>query len=215
MSNKIIKIFAFICCFVVGCILLYSYCNINKNTIDIQEPQRIEIKDTAAYANRIEEWLVPDSLSPQREELITVTALLSAYDEAPNFDILSKSYLEDNDIIYEHSLEESLNSYFNDYELDYVAISKNLMPDEIFELVRAGIPVVSWITSNGEMPQWNSTKNGQYENYSNEMTAIVCGLEGSNVILSNPLHGMISMDIDKFIVLYDACGCHALWLKQL
>lgn len=215
MSNKTIKIFAFICCFVVGCILLYSYCNINKDTIDIQEPQRIGIKDTAAYANRIEEWLVPDSLSPQREELITVTALLSAYDEAPNLDILSKSYLEDNDIIYEHSLEESLNSYFNDYELDYVAISKNLMPDEIFELVRAGIPVVSWITNDGELPQWTNNKNDRYGEYTNQMTAIVCRIDGNNVILSDPLHGMVSMDIDEFTILYEACGCHALWLKQL
>ncbi len=85
--------------------------NSNKDIINIQEPQIVEIKDTAAYASRIEEWLVPDlSLSPQREEIITVAALLSAHNKAPNLNILSKFYLEDNDIIYEHSLEKIFKS---------------------------------------------------------------------------------------------------------
>ena len=94
-------------------------------------------------------------------------------------------------------------------------MSKNLMPDEIFELVRDGIPVVSWITNNGELPQWIDSKNDRYSEYTNQMTAIVCGIEDNNVILSDPLHGMVSMDIDEFIVLYEACGCHALWLREL
>lgn len=214
MSNKITKVFAFIY-LIAGCILLCIYWNPNKDTTNIQEPQLIEIKDTAAYASRVEEWLVPDSLSPQREELITTAALLSAYNKVPNLDILSKFYLEDNDIIYEHSLEKSLNLYLDDYELGYMAMSKNLMPNEIFELVRAGIPVVSWITNDGELPQWNGNKNDYYENYSNQMTVIVCGIEGNDVILSDPLHGMTSISIDEFTILYEACGCHALWLKQL
>ncbi len=214
MSNKTTKVLAFIC-LIAGCVLLCINWNSNKDTINIQESQTVEIKDTAAYAGRVEEWLVPDSLSPQREEIITVIALLSAYDKAPKLDVLYKFYLEDNDIIYEDSLAKSLNQYFNDYELKYMAMSDNLMPDEIFELVRAGIPVVSWITNDGELPQWIHNKNGRYSEYTNQMTAIVCGIDGNDVILSDPLHGMISMDIDEFTVLYEACGCHALWLKQL
>lgn len=214
MSNKTTKILAFIC-LIVGCVLLFMYWNPNKDVVNVQEPQTVEIKDTAAYASRIEEWLVPDSLSPQREEIITVEALLSAYDRAPKLDILYKYYLEDNDIIYEDSLAKSLNQYFNDYELKCMTMSDNLMSDEIFELVRAGIPVVSWITDDGELPQWTHTKNGRYSEYTNQMTAIVCGIDGDDVILSDPLHGMISMDINEFTVLYEACGCHALWLKQL
>lgn len=214
MSDKITKVFIFIY-LILGCILLCIYWNPNKNTTNIQEPRLIEITDTAAYANRVEEWLVPDSLSPQREEIITVAALLSAYNKTPNLDILSKFYLKNNDIIYEYSLADSLNLYLDDYELGYMAMNKNLMPNEIFELVRAGIPVVSWITNDGKLPQWNGNKNGHYEDYSNQMTAIVCGIDGNNVILSDPLHGMVSMNIDEFTVLYEACGCHALWLKQL
>ena len=214
MSNKATKVLAFIY-LIAGCILLSMYWNPNKDIINVQEPQIVEIKDTAAHASRIEGWLVPDSLSPQREEIITVAALLAAYNKAPNLDILSKFYLEDNDIIYEHSLEKSLNLYLDDYELGYMAMSKNLMPDEIFELVRDGIPVVSWITNDGELPQWTNNKNDRYGEYTNQMTAIVCGIEGNNVILSDPLHGIVSMDIDEFTILYEACGCHALWLKQL
>lgn len=219
MSNKTTKVLAFIC-LIVGCILLIVGCILlcipNKDvSTNIQEPQIVEIKDTAAYASRVEEWLVPDSLSPQREEIITVEALLSAYDKAPKLDILYKFYLEDNDIIYENSLEKSLNKYFNDYELKCMAMSDNLMPDEIFELVQDGIPVVSWITNDSELPQWTDNKIGKYSEYTNQMTAIVCGIEDNDVILSDPLHGMVSMDIDEFTVLYEACGCHALWLKQL
>lgn len=219
MSNKATKVLAFIC-LIVGCILLIVGCILlcipNKDiSTNIQEPQIIEIKDTVAYASRVEEWLVPDSLSPQREEVITVTALLSAYNRAPKLDVLFKYYLEDNDIIYEDSLEKSLNLYLDNYELGYMAIGKNLMPDEIFELVQDGIPVVSWITNDGELPQWTDNKIGKYSEYTNQMTAIVCGIEDNDVILSDPLHGMVSMDIDEFTVLYEACGCHALWLKQL
>lgn len=219
MSNKTTKVLAFIC-LIVGCILLIVGCILlcipNKDvSTNIQEPQIVEIKDTAAYASRVEEWLVPDSLSPQREEIITVEALLSAYNRAPKLDVLFKYYLEDNDIIYENSLEKSLNKYFNDYELKCMAMSDNLMPDEIFELVQDGIPVVSWITNDGELPQWTNNKIGKYSEYTNQMTAIVCGIEDNDVILSDPLHGMVSMDIDEFTVLYEACGCHALWLKQL
>ena len=219
MSNKTTKVLAFIC-LIVGCILLIVGCILlcipNKDvSTNIQEPQIVEIKDTAAYASRVEEWLVPDSLSPQREEIITVEALLSAYNRAPKLDVLFKYYLEDNDIIYEDSLEKSLNLYFNDYELKCMAMSDNLMPDEIFELVQDGIPVVSWITNDGELPQWTNNKIGKYSEYTNQMTAIVCGIEDNDVILSDPLHGMVSMDIDEFTVLYEACGCHALWLKQL
>lgn len=219
MSNKTTKVLAFICLIggcillIVGCILL---CIPNKDvSTNIQEPQIVEIKDTSAYASRVEEWLVPDSLSPQREEVITVTALLSAYNRAPKLDVLFKYYLEDNDIIYEDSLEKSLNLYLDNYELGYMAIGKNLMPDEIFELVQDGIPVVSWITNDSELPQWTDNKIGKYSEYTNQMTAIVCGIEDNDVILSDPLHGMVSMDIDEFTVLYEACGCHALWLKQL
>lgn len=219
MSNKTTKVLAFICLIggcillIVGCILL---CIPNKDvSTNIQEPQIVEIKDTSAYASRVEEWLVPDSLSPQREEVITVTALLSAYNRAPKLDVLFKYYLEDNDIIYEDSLEKSLNLYLDNYELGYMAIGKNLMPDEIFELVQDGIPVVSWITNDSELPQWTDNKIGKYSEYTNQMTAIVCGIEGNNVILSDPLHGMVSMNIDEFTVLYEACGCHALWLKEL
>ena len=214
MFNKATKVLAFIC-LIAGCILLSVYWNSNKDTTNIQEPQMVEIKDTAAYAGRVEEWLVPDSLSPQREEIITATALLSAYNKAPKLDILYKFYLENSDIIYEDSLAKSLNLYFDHYELKCMAISDNLMPDEIFELVRAGIPVVSWITNDGELPQWTHSENGRYSEYTNQMTAIVCGIDGNDIILSDPLHGMISMDIDEFTVLYEACGCHALWLKQL
>lgn len=219
MSNKTTKVLAFIC-LIAGCVLLIVGCILlcipNKDvSTNIQEPQIVEIKDTAAYASRVEEWLVPDSLSPQREEIITVTALLSAYDRAPKLDILYKYYLEDNDIIYENSLEKSLNQYFNDYGLKCMAMSDNLMPDEIFELVQDGIPIVSWITNDGELPQWTDNKIGKYSEYTNQMTAIVCGIEGNDVILLDPLHGMVSMDIDEFTVLYEACGCHALWLKQL
>lgn len=219
MSNKTTKVLAFICLIggcillIVGCILL---CIPNKDvSTNIQEPQIVEIKDTSAYASRVEEWLVPDSLSPQREEVITVTALLSAYNRAPKLDVLFKYYLEDNDIIYEDSLEKSLNLYLDNYELGYMAIGKNLMPDEIFELVQDGIPVVSWITNDSELPQWTDNKIGKYSEYTNQMTAIVCGIEDNDVILSDPLHGMVSMDIDEFTILYEACGCHALWLKQL
>lgn len=219
MSNKTTKVLAFICLIggcillIVGCILL---CIPNKDvSTNIQEPQIVEIKDTSAYASRVEEWLVPDSLSPKREEVITVTALLSAYNRAPKLDVLFKYYLEDNDIIYEDSLEKSLNLYLDNYELGYMAIGKNLMPDEIFELVQDGIPVVSWITNDSELPQWTDNKIGKYSEYTNQMTAIVCGIEDNDVILSDPLHGMVSMDIDEFTVLYEACGCHALWLKQL
>lgn len=219
MSNKTTKVLAFIC-LIAGCVLLIVGCILlcipNKDvSTNIQEPQIVEIKDTAAYASRVEEWLVPDSLSPQREEVITVTALLSAYNRAPKLDVLFKYYLEDNDIIYEDSLEKSLNLYLDNYELGYMAIGKNLMPDEIFKLVQDGIPVVSWITNDGELPQWTDNKIGKYSEYTNQMTAIVCGVEDNNVILSDPLHGMVSMDIDEFTVLYEACGCHALWLKQL
>lgn len=219
MSNKTTKVLAFICLIggcillIVGCILL---CIPNKDvSTNIQEPQIVEIKDTSAYASRVEEWLVPDSLSPQREEVITVTALLSAYNRAPKLDVLFKYYLEDNDIIYEDSLEKSLNLYLDNYELGYMAIGKNLMPDEIFELAQDGIPVVSWITNDSELPQWTDNKIGKYSEYTNQMTAIVCGIEDNDVILSDPLHGMVSMDIDEFTILYEACGCHALWLKQL
>lgn len=221
MSNKATKVLAFIF-LIVGCILLIVGCvllciswNSNKDIANIQEPQLIEIKDTAVYASRVEEWLVPDSLSPQREELITTAALLSAYNQTPNLDVLSKFYLKDNDIIYQDSLEKSLNLYFDDYELGYMAIGKSLMPDEIFELVQDGIPVISWITNDGKLPQWTDNKIGKYSEYANQMTAIVCGVDGNDVILSDPLHGIVSIDIDEFTVLYEACGCHALWLKEL
>ena len=213
MSKKIVKIiciiFLFLACITSGVYILY------KPSTSIQEQELVEIKDTAAYANKIEDWLVPDSLSPQREELITSAALLSAYGNDINLDIFEQFYLTDKDVLYEHTLEENLNAYLKNSQLNYRAISKNLFPQEIFELVDNGIPVICWITNDYKNPQWTDVKDEYYTEYSNEMTAIVKAVTNDIVILSDPLHGEKELSIDKFTILYEACGCHALWLREL
>lgn len=215
MSEKTKSFFGFLF-FLLAVYIIFIFIHIINPKIDapIQKQPMIEIKENVIYAKQVDTWLVPDSLDPQREEIITIAALLDAYNiDETDLGVLA-GYLENNNIIYEHSMQNSLTNYFKDYQINYQPISKNLTTDELFELVNAGIPVVSWITSDLKVPEWTNEKNDVYSNYLNETTVIVKEITNKEVIISDPHKGIISVDKDQFIVLYEACGCHALWLKE-
>lgn len=211
LSNKTKSYICFLLFLLLCCAAIFIGTNI-KTPIDniIQETQCITIKDNTNHIEQVDTWLIPDSLTPKQDELIMLTALLDAYNISVNLEELN-NYLPAKDVIFEKELRNGLSTFLTDYNVPIQPLEKALMIDDITALINAGTPVMVWITSDSQAPRWNNSMT----EYSNEITAIITDIGQDTITILNPIIGFITMEKSTFIVLYEACGCHALWLQEL
>lgn len=80
---------------------------------------------------------------------------------------------------------------------------------ELLDLVEQGYPVLAWTTMYMGEPQFTGFVQEGYEWYYNEHCVVLYGIEGDEVLVSDPLEGLVRRDAAEFGRLYETCGCMA------
>ncbi|AVK86226.1 hypothetical protein C3943_23430 [Lysinibacillus sp. B2A1] len=85
--------------------------------------------------------------------------------------------------------------------------------DEILQLVREGIPVVTWVTLDLSEPKTKSTKGWIYKGettprdaYMNLHAVVLTGHLGDKVVVMDPLKGYVTYNVDHFFKSYKELG---------
>lgn len=88
--------------------------------------------------------------------------------------------------------------------------------DEILQLVREGVPVVTWVTLDLSKPKDNLDKGWIYEGetvphkaYMNLHAVVLTGHLGDKVVVMDPLKGFVTYNVDQFFKSYRELGKHA------
>lgn len=76
-------------------------------------------------------------------------------------------------------------------------------------LVGDGVPVIVWTALPGEQPEFSGVTYNGYAWYNNEHCVVLYGTDGGEVLVSDPLEGLVRRDADEFRQLYEACGAMA------
>ena len=71
------------------------------------------------------------------------------------------------------------------------------------------MPVILWTTMYQEEPSFSGQEIGPYEWYTNEHCVVVYGSEGDEVLVSDPLDGLVKRDRAYFSALFETCGSMA------
>ncbi|MEB2301906.1 C39 family peptidase [Lysinibacillus xylanilyticus] len=93
--------------------------------------------------------------------------------------------------------------------------------DEILQLVREGIPVVTWVTLDLSKPKINSDKGWIYEGetvpheaYMNLHAVVLTGHLGDKVVVMDPLKGFVTYNVDQFFESYRDLGKQAVAIHK-
>ncbi|MEB2281258.1 C39 family peptidase [Lysinibacillus xylanilyticus] len=85
--------------------------------------------------------------------------------------------------------------------------------DEILQLVREGVPVVTWVTLDLSEPQRKLAKGWIYEGekvphaaYMNLHAVVLTGHLGDKVVVMDPLKGFVTYNVDQFFKSYRELG---------
>lgn len=79
-------------------------------------------------------------------------------------------------------------------------------------LVQDGVPVIVWTALPGEFPEFSGVSYNGYAWYNNEHCVVLYGLDGTEVLVSDPLEGLVRRNADEFQTLYEMCGAMAVAL---
>ena len=86
--------------------------------------------------------------------------------------------------------------------------------EDILALAEEGSPVLVWTTMYGEDPEFSGQYIGEYGWYLNEHCVLMYGTEGDEVLVSDPLQGLVRENAAEFGRLYEACGSYAVYLVE-
>ncbi|GAB0170964.1 C39 family peptidase [Lysinibacillus sp. CTST325] len=85
--------------------------------------------------------------------------------------------------------------------------------DEILQLVREGVPVVTWVTLDLSEPKTKSARGWIYEGekephaaYMNLHAVVLTGHLGDKVVVMDPLKGFVTYNVDQFFQSYRELG---------
>ncbi|WP_369593829.1 C39 family peptidase [Lysinibacillus pakistanensis] len=93
--------------------------------------------------------------------------------------------------------------------------------DEILQLVREGVPVVTWVTLDLSKPNTNAAKGWIYKGettprvaYMNLHAVVLTGHLGNKVVVMDPLKGYVTYNVDQFFKSYKELGEQAVALHK-
>lgn len=118
--------------------------------------------------------------------------------------------------VYAPPIVEAANRYISDAGGTHTAIDiSNSSREEIMNYVRQGVPVVIWVTLNLEKPRvnygWYIHDTKDYFRAPTNLHAVVLhGFKGDDVMVMDPLRGIITRPADKFFQSYVDLGSHAM-----
>ncbi|WP_238602120.1 C39 family peptidase [Lysinibacillus parviboronicapiens] len=88
--------------------------------------------------------------------------------------------------------------------------------DDILQLVREGVPVVTWVTLDLSTPKTNNDRGWIYEGeaasraaYMNLHAVVLTGHLGDKVVVMDPLKGFVTYNVDQFFKSYQELGSQA------
>lgn len=88
--------------------------------------------------------------------------------------------------------------------------------EDILQLVREGVPVVTWVTLDLSTPKKNSDRGWVYEGetassaaYMNLHAVVLTGHLGDKVVVMDPLKGYVTYNVDQFFKSYQELGQQA------
>lgn len=90
---------------------------------------------------------------------------------------------------------------------------------QLEQLLRQGRPVAVWFTQDYEQPRQNTSftwtlPNGRtYTPYANLHCVVLCGMDGQQCHLADPMQGSTSIERDRFESIYTAMGSRAVVLQ--
>lgn len=79
----------------------------------------------------------------------------------------------------------------------------------IADCVQAGGVVVAWVTTDMEPPVWSGWEVDGWPMYANEHCVVVYGLCDGDVLVSDPLRGLVSIPLGEWYAVWDSCGMMA------
>ncbi|WP_423490391.1 C39 family peptidase [Lysinibacillus agricola] len=92
----------------------------------------------------------------------------------------------------------------------------NASQDEILQLVREGVPVVTWVTLDLSTPKKDPDRGWIYEGetesreaYLNLHAVVLTGHLGDKVVVMDPLKGYVTYNVDQFFKSYQELGKQA------
>lgn len=86
--------------------------------------------------------------------------------------------------------------------------------DDLRALSDDGFPVLVWTTMYMTDPEFSGDMRDGWAWYYNEHCVVVYGFEGSDVLVSDPLEGLVRRDASEFRRLYEACGSMAAYITE-
>lgn len=84
--------------------------------------------------------------------------------------------------------------------------------DGLLAQVSEGRPVLVWTTMYMADPAFTGYERDGWRWYSNEHCVVLYGVDGEDVLVSDPLEGLVRRDAAQFQRLYEACGSMAMAL---
>lgn len=82
--------------------------------------------------------------------------------------------------------------------------------DNLLDCVRVGYPVLIWTTMFMEEPLYTDIFIEDRQWYDNEHCVVLYGIDDEELLVNDPLQGLIRCDRAQFQYLYEACGSMAL-----
>lgn len=173
------------------------------------------------WAENVEEFLQYPVLQGGCEVASLSCVLRSmGYDEVDEYTI-ADDYLEYGDMVDGYSgdpyfygscfpppLMDAANAFLEDKGASERAVDlTSLSFDDLSEWVEAGYPVLVWSTMYMDEPELTGAMVGRYEWWDNEHCVVVYGFdEAGDVLVMDPIEGLITRDRDDFARIYEECG---------
>lgn len=76
----------------------------------------------------------------------------------------------------------------------------------IADCVQAGGVIVAWVTTDMESPVWSGWEVDGWPMYANEHCVVVYGLSNGDVLVSDPLRGLVPIPLGEWYAVWDSCG---------
>lgn len=84
--------------------------------------------------------------------------------------------------------------------------------DDLLDRVHLGSPVLLWTTIGLTSPEFSSGSIDGYRWYTNEHCVVLYGRDGDNLLLSDPIEGLVERNMSRVQQVYEACGSYAVSL---
>lgn len=105
------------------------------------------------------------------------------------------------------------NAYLQGQGSDMIAVDATGSAfEELLSLAESGVPVVIWTTMYGNEPHFSGESVGGVPWYLNEHCVVMYGVEGDEVLISDPLSGLINRTASDFGWVYEQCGSMAVFI---